>query len=68
MSQIDHLLAKLGKPKPAQRGSNGNGVYHLVEAQDGERFVRVLVEANCGAEKVAQAVESALAVLARGRG
>lgn len=67
MNQIDHLLGKLGKPNLNSSGSNPNGVWRLVEAQDGERFVRVMVEANCGAEKVAQAIESALAVLARGR-
>jgi hypothetical protein len=64
---ITTLLAKLGKPLRADVGKSPNGAYHLVEAQDGDRYVRVMVEANCPPEQVARAVEAALACLARGR-
>lgn len=63
---LEHLLGKLGDPLPVQAGTSGNGRYLLVETKRGGRFVRVMIEASCGAAQVTEAVASALAILARG--
>lgn len=68
IGNVHHLVNKLGALATSDAGANPNGTYRLVEIRhDGDKYTRVLVESNCGAEQVGRAVAAALAELARGR-
>lgn len=64
---INALASKLGEPRPLQSVTNPNGRVLLVEWERDGKVGRLLVEANCPADRVVRAVQAALGALVEGR-